>query len=720
MKLTKLFYRVVGRLRRKYGEWISPKIESVLFESEDVFLSRLSAELRQSVLQEFGEMSAESLLSHFRARVGTHWPKPPTVLTDLRLDLSRMSDDQIISRAKAALEGDIHPSGLRALTHANGQVNWHANPSDSREWLLMMHRHSWWVLWGLAYQRTGDDIYAEAFVAQFKHWVVENPLPKIKSEHNSAWRLMEVGLRARNSWIPAFQLFFNSPLFDDASKLLMLRSLYDHGQMLFTFFTNRNHLVRESNGLLALGLSLPEFADASSWIEVAAARLNSELKLQVNEDGSQIEMSVGYQWLSVDEFGVTAKLLRESDRNVEIAKLDGTLAKMIEHLAIVSRPDGSFPQLNDGFILWDAESLASVGRDLAHSQVEYIGSRGESGILPEFTSRSLPNAGLHIMRSDWTDDSRWLIFDTGPYGGPHGHEDKLSFELFAFGAPFIVDPGSYTYNRADPYRAYFVGSQGHNTVLVDQKSQIRRWSPEHLAPEVDASSHGIWQSADQFDFASGQYAESYAEFAIRKPENAATIDDVTHRRDVVFSKPDFWVVVDHINAAQQHRYDFLFHLAPDIVATVRPDSSVHLQSENNGAQLLLLPISKRKLNVDLVTGGTSPIQGWYSEDHHKKCPAPTLNFHLECESDLTITWVLYPMPSGADSTVIETSMEDSDNDELIEFELRNRALTHSISIARPSLEQTLEDSARDSEIVITNRTIGKAIRIPTSWPIGTN
>ena len=76
------------------------------------------------------------------------------------------------------------------------------------------------------------------------------------------------------------------------------------------------------------------------------------------------------------------------------------------------------------------------------------------------------------MRSDWTEDARWLIFDTGPYGGPHGHEDKLSFELFAYGAPFIVDPGSYTYNRSDPYREYFVGSQGHNTVLVDNKSQV--------------------------------------------------------------------------------------------------------------------------------------------------------------------------------------------------------------------------------------------------------
>ena len=199
----------------------------------------------------------------------------------------------------------------------------------------MMHRHSWWVLWGLAYQRTGDEAYAKAFVAQLKHWVFENPLPKIKSEHNSAWRLMEVGLRARNSWIPAFKLFFDSPNFDESTKFLMLRSLFDHGHMLSTFFTNRNHLVRESNGLLALGLCFYEFVDASTWIASAAARLDKELKLQINEDGSQIEMSVGYQWLSVDEFGVTAKLLRETEQSVEIADLNETLGKMIEHLAIV-------------------------------------------------------------------------------------------------------------------------------------------------------------------------------------------------------------------------------------------------------------------------------------------------------------------------------------------------------------------------------------------------
>lgn len=539
-----IFVRSIRLIQRELVRRFGPGVESVQELPEANFLSLLDFEINGRAFDPSSDTAISTLLQHFGDRLEKQPPAAIDYLTDLRIEPSKMSKQELLDRADRALENELHPSGLQPRTTSDGQIDWNFNPSDSREWLLMLNRHAWWPLWGEAYRLTGNEDYANAFAAQLADWIDKHPLPRQKSEHLASWRLMEAGLRMRVSWIPAFAYFYRSKAFDDRLKFKMLRAFYDHGQLLSLFYTNRNHLVRESNGLLALALWFPEFSTASKWTEQALQRLDDELRAQVNSDGSHIEMSTGYQWLTVDEFLTTKTLLDEHNLKFPTTDLDSALGNMVAYLAAVMRPDRSFPQLNDGFILWDSQRLLELGRQFGRSDIEYIGSSGRMGSRPDYCSRSFPNAGVHVMRSDWDRGACYSIFDTGPYGGPHGHEDKLSFELFSGGIPFIVDPGSYTYNKKDPYRSYFVGSQGHNTVMVDGGSQIRRWGPEHAEPSVNDTEHGVWHSGLHFDFASGQYDEGYAPFAFTPSENTAIVSDVKHRRDVIFAKPNFWIIVD--------------------------------------------------------------------------------------------------------------------------------------------------------------------------------
>jgi hypothetical protein len=668
--LRKLAYKIPGRsfvarvlryFQRVLNKYRGPSVHSVQTRSVAEFISLIDMQEIQRIAASSGSEVAVELLQHFDARVAAQWPTIPSALTDLRIDLSRMTDEEIIDRANRALANDLHPSGLRPLITDEGTLDWAANPSDSSEWLLMIHRHAWWPLWGAAYRISGDEKYAQAFVGQLTDWIERNPLPLKKSEHLAAWRLMEAGLRIRVSWIPAFGCFFRSPAFTDNAKQMMLRAFYDHGQFLHQFYTNRNHLVRESNGLISVGLCFPEFFSSSEWVESGLSRLDGEVQAQVNADGSHIEMSVGYQWLTIDEFEVTRSLLGRYQRKLPNADLHETLRKMYEFLASVMRPDRSFPQLNDGFILWDADRLAEAGRVSEWTNIEYVGSGGVSGLQPEYCSRSFPNAGLHVMRSDWSADARYLIFDTGPYGGPHGHEDKLSFELFAYGALFIVDPGSYTYERNNPYRNYFVGSQGHNTVLVDQGSQVRRWNSSHMTPTVDDAGYGYWRSDKDFDFASGRYDEGYAPFALARPDDSKADYGVIHQRDFIFAKPDYWIIVDYIDALELHNYSFLFHLLPGTLVEKRTSVSALLRSGRNGAQMILQAVGVDELRCEVVEGAESPIQGWYSEDHHKKCPAPVLLFETQNSKSMLVAWICYPLPPGANSDrlLIDSKCESS-------------------------------------------------------------
>jgi uncharacterized heparinase superfamily protein len=659
---------ILRALKRHFGR----RVNSVQLTTDAEFLRLLRSQT--------GIDSVPALLQHFRGRIAEQWPNLPNALTDLRIDLSRMTDKEIVERADGALEGDLHPSGVRPRITSEGRLDWASNPANSREWLLMIHRHAWWALWGAAYRKTGDEKYAEAFVAQLSDWIEQHPLPPQRSEHLESWRLMEAGLRMRVSWIPAFACFFNAPAFTDSTKLKMLRSIYDHGQFLHQFHTNRNHLVRESNGLVAVGLCFPEFAKSREWVERGLNRLDQELRAQVNADGSHIEMSVGYQWLAIDEFEVTRSLLSQYDRQLPTSDIAEILHKMYAFLASVIRPDRSFPQLNDGFILWDARRLEIAGRTFGWDDVEYSGSGGKSGSQPGFCSKSFPNAGLHVMRSDWTSSARYLISDTGPYGGPHGHEDKLSFELFAYGAPFIVDPGSYTYEKRDKYRSYFVGSQGHNTVLVDQRSQIRRWDAMHMNPEAQDVSHGYWRSDDEFDFASGTYSEGYAPFSLVSPEDKRVDNDVTHQRDFVFAKPDYWILVDYLAADNPHDYSFVFHLAPDMQIEHRTGSSALLRSRLNGAQLIMRAFTVQEIDSDVIEGQESPIQGWYSEDHHRKCPSPTLIFEVGQSSSAIVAWVLYPLRPDVDAGQIGISAVSGPDSSRLEFKVQSDDKIDSISI----------------------------------------
>ncbi len=644
-----------------------------------------------------GDATAEGaagLLSHFGRRVVADWPAIPDEITDLRIDLASMTDQEIVARADAALAGDLHPSGVRPRFTEQGDLDWAHNPAPSREWLLMIHRHGWWPLWGAAYARTGDEKYARAFVSQMLDWLDKNPMPRYMSEGSCAWRLMEAGLRMRISWIPSFGCFYGSAAFTDAAKFKMLRAFYDHGRFLNTFFTNRNHLVRESNGLLALALTLNEFADSAQWVDSATQRLALELRSQVNVDGSHLEMSVGYQWLTIIEFEVTRALLRASGREAAIENLDPALRKMYELLAAVIRPDGTFPQLNDGFLLWGADRLLEAARQQGWDDIEYAASTGESGSLPDFCSRSFPNAGLHIMRSGWTRDARYLVADTGPYGGPHGHEDKLSFELAAHGAQFIVDPGSYTYSKDDPLRKYFVGSQGHNTVLVDDCSQVRRWNERYMTPAAEDVVHGAWRSDDIIDVASGYYDEGYAEFAILRPADAQVISGVTHQRDFIFAKPDYWVVADNLVSVEPHDYTFLFHLAPDAVVEELSPKAAVIRSSANGARLIVRALTNHDMSSEQV-------EGWYSEDHHKKYEAPVLSFAIARASSAFVAWILYPLPPAADPGELSATLERDEAAAEVTIAIRHAGRRDAIQLPAVASTDKAQQAARLARICVS-------------------
>jgi hypothetical protein len=269
------------------------------------------------------------------------------------------------------------------------------------------------------------------------------------------------------------------------------------------------------------------------------------------------------------------------------------------------------------------------------------------------------------MRSGWTSKAHYLLFDAGPYGGNHGHEDKLSIEICAHGIPCIVDSGSYTYDKNDPYRNYFVGSEGHNTVLVDQASQIRRWNREHMKLRPVAGDYATWLTAPNFDYVAAKYEDGYSQFRLVPPKDPRIIDDVTHTRRILFVKPDYWIVVDDLIATRPHEYQLIFHASPDIQVKINEYKRVCFESSTGLPLLYLLPVVPNSLELTLVAGSENPIQGWYSDGPYQKRPAQAVIYELKNHTSARMITIVCPSSAadGNGGEIEVSSLEVSRNEE---------------------------------------------------------
>ena len=181
----------------------------------------------------------------------------------------------------------------------------------------------------------------------------------------------------------------------------------------------------------------------------------------------------------------------------------------------ISLPDGSLPAFGDHSQTTGSRSyrnhaaaVARLTRD--EDEILWYATEGKEGRKPAYDSVALDWAGYYVMRTGWEKDDLYMAIKAGPFGAAHQNEDKLSFELAAYGERFLVDPGMYIYDSANPWRKYFVSSLAHNTVVVDGLTQYRRDERDQwVATEPNDA---IWISEPDYDYFSGYYNSGYTDF----------------------------------------------------------------------------------------------------------------------------------------------------------------------------------------------------------------
>jgi oligo-alginate lyase len=166
--------------------------------------------------------------------------------------------------------------------------------------------------------------------------------------------------------------------------------------------------------------------------------------------------------------------------------------------------------------------------------VQFGRTVGEHPEPPPQASVVFPGTGHAILRTDG-DAALAAAVTFGPYGGFHGHFDKLSFVFFGRGHELGVDPGraaSQAY-RLPIHRQWYKATIGHNAVLVDGQSQ---------APAAGVLA--AFAANKQYSAVVARCNEAYK--------------GVEHRRLLCLT-PAYLLVFDDLRAETPRRFDWLYH-----------------------------------------------------------------------------------------------------------------------------------------------------------------
>ncbi len=598
------------------------------------------AAVRQAVAVRDWAAAKAAWADHLAARTSPHWlwswrdqPAFQQVYDAQFGGLARYTNaaDKVLARDFTLLGVE------KQLTH---KIQWLQGPI---EWTHVLSRFGYWHDLGLAYWGTGRSIYARDFVDILEDWIQSNPVPaKVSNDrgvNGSVWRTLETGIRCQ-SWFETMQLFMKAPEFDAEAKYRMTRSLVEQARYLdawSTTFRHGNWQVCEASGLATVGIMLPEFKAAAAWRERGLKLLVEHMQQDVEPDGAHWELTPGYHTWVMNEFMNVSLLCRAN--GLTVPGLLERHERMFDFLADISRPNRTFPPVGDAGIGTET-ILDSMGRGaLLYHRPDFrylAASKCEEDWLwlfgpdvcrkyarlpsapPDFTSIRLPDAGFIMMRTGWKPQDHYLFFDCAPWRGGHSHQDHLQVTVFA-GRDLLVDPGQCSYDQPLSHALRLGGA--HNIVLIDGHG------PLPADPQVLA-----WHTGAQADFACGR----------------VTADGFSHQRSVLFVKPDYWVVVDHLFGQGNHTVTRLFHFP--IGPVEAGDKSIRTAFPT-GMNIQVQPADNARIELGTNLIPTGPVSS-----QEASVAVLTTRGNLP----LTLCTVLLPYASKSDLPKITTLSADSD------------------------------------------------------------
>ena len=265
-------------------------------------------------------------------------------------------------------------------------------------------------------------------------------------------------------------------------------------------------------------------------------------------DGFWAEGAWGYQFYALRPMLFMAQMSMRA--GVNLWKEEPNITALLASPIGVMFPNGVLPAFNDSHevVLADEAPLyevayAATGNPL-FATIAAEGKRDsrfaylfgvpslDGASIPTLHSTVFPQAGYARLLSPSGNIAQIIKF--GPYGGGHGHLDKLNELIYADDGMMGVDPGTHYYG-IPIHREWDKRTVAHNTVAVDEHDQ-----------QPAAGSLLNWQTEPAFTAVSADAGPAYAGVDLRRTEivTDAYILEITH---------------GHSTDGKEHDFDWTYH-----------------------------------------------------------------------------------------------------------------------------------------------------------------
>lgn len=549
---------------------------------------------------------------------------------------------------------------LGHATHHESRIAWSRDPASGRDWpksfspdipyrgphrlgdvklAWELNKHQYFFTLGKAAWLTDDARYAREITSQIDHWIEDNPCHR-----GIHWiSALESGSRVV-SWILAYPFFAEHC--DAHFTARMARSIAEHlsfvEQNLSIGRHPNTHLVGEAATLVIGGLFL-DCHRSGAWVACGLEHLERQLQEQVLADGAHAEQSLAYHRFCLDQYHLAQAMLAANGRSLSSGALR-RMEQMTQYLMDMLFPDGSAPAFGDcddargiwcrsdcpleyrsllalGALLFERADFKAAADGSTEELLWLYGPRALETFeamearTPAHTSTAYVDAGYCIMRGGWRRSDAMLVYDCGPLGhglAGHGHADALSFQLYANGRPLFVDPGTYSYNLDYGWRDAFRGTRAHNTITIDGLDQSvpqdrMSWSHAARARCLD------WTSTPWFDLADAAH-DGYERLAA----------PVTHRRIVVFFKPDAWLIIDALDGTGTHEFELLLHPSPECALELESERSFALVPPDAATVHGRLAAAGTDVRTQILVGTEMVRHAWHSPCYGVREPSHCL------------------------------------------------------------------------------------------------
>ncbi len=458
------------------------------------------------------------------------------------------------------MSGKLSFLGLPAVT-VGKNVDWRMDPYKNRSWQMVFQSLRWMGRLVADYESTGEKDYLGRAEEIARDWVADNPYGG-RTTSPYAWAEHPIALRA-----PALVCLSRY-----VKAGWLKNSLALHAKLLSDpkhYELGHNHGLDQDIGLLRIGCRYGN----PKWKNLAVRRMVKSMKLDIDGQGALREQAPRYAIYVHDRLRVAVDTIKDCEMKVPAA-LATRWESLPRHISAATQPNGYMVPIGDG-----PADVQPAAFDHAKSTVQVF------------------DAGYVFGRTAWDDPkSAYYSIRFGPALKFHGHEDHMGVTYYAQGRSILTEAGFHSYENT-PYRRWTLSPEAHNVpVIVGRK--FRGHTPTALVGE------SVRKDRQTFTFTDNAYG-------VQRKRSVL----VNHREDVL-------AVLDSGGGKLRN----LWHLAPGLKVVSNSGGRIVVADGGWKASIVqfAMPSCEAVGGQRVVSGQTSPYQGWVSPGYMRKEPAPAI------------------------------------------------------------------------------------------------